>query len=634
MSSHAFLLLAAWATLSAGLLRAEEKTALEPLLPQLASEDFAVRTAAQKALAQAVAQTGRPGAKDERLALCLEIGRAIQAGAPLPAATELIRQLTWIGAEESVALLEGLLTHDEALLREEARRALEKNPSARAGQALLRALPQCKDSRLVIGLIHSLAVRDEKGATQAILPYLKSTEPPLREAAIDALVHVADAAAVAALVQARNATEGLQKNRLTAALFDAGKSNADKGRRKLAEAIFVELLKKGEPEATQATALLHLARTRPDKAEQLVTWALDQPSEIIRRAAVEAVSQLRTDKLYQALAAQLEKAPAPQQIHMLGVLADPKNTRFAGQAETLLSADQPDLAAAAARALAVIGQASSLPGLLKAAARADEVGKAAALALTQVPGVDEPLMAAARTGDASTRVLAITALGARDRARMEELLAWSNEADEKVAAAALRILQNRAGSEQLPALLASMKKPASEAMGKKILSLVVSIMTAAQGKEQEEVVALLAREMASPASVEYHALILQALGRAGTKQALAPLLKAAVSDKPGLREAALRVLVQWKGDEAVEPLLKMAAQASTPEPLQALALGAAIQKIAAMKEEAAVPLLVRARQAAKRPEEKKALFEALKKFKGPAAKELQDALRAENPALE
>ena len=85
-------------------------------------------------------RASRPGADADRAACSKAIAARLgpQSG-PLGRAW-MLRQLERIGREEAVPQIAQLLTDNDALVRESARRALQKNPSNEANAALQKAV--------------------------------------------------------------------------------------------------------------------------------------------------------------------------------------------------------------------------------------------------------------------------------------------------------------------------------------------------------------------------------------------------------------------------------------------------------------------------------------------------------------
>ena len=145
------------------------------LVPKLSSDDMTVRYQAQLDLLAAGSHAGRPGAEAERKELCEEMCKLVAGDCPLSAALQLVRQLQRIGGEESVATLTKLLVYPHHGLRDDARQALEVNPSPKATQPLMAELKKSKDPIWTAGLINSLGVRREKSAIKLIIPHLKAS---------------------------------------------------------------------------------------------------------------------------------------------------------------------------------------------------------------------------------------------------------------------------------------------------------------------------------------------------------------------------------------------------------------------------------------------------------------------------
>src|SRR5882672_7888151 len=95
---------------------------LEEVLPDLASVDAGVKGRAGCALEKMCLSAGRPGAEDERPAAARALAAKLGPGVPAEARVRLVRQLQFIGRDESVPALAELLKEGQpAFLWEAAR---------------------------------------------------------------------------------------------------------------------------------------------------------------------------------------------------------------------------------------------------------------------------------------------------------------------------------------------------------------------------------------------------------------------------------------------------------------------------------------------------------------------------------
>src|SRR5262245_46773787 len=109
---------------------------IDSLLSDLGNEDAAKRSGAQRTLERLAFNASRPDAERERFACSSAIASRLGPDVSPLASVWLLRQLERIGRAECVASIARLLDDKDELIRESARRALAKNPSREANQAI------------------------------------------------------------------------------------------------------------------------------------------------------------------------------------------------------------------------------------------------------------------------------------------------------------------------------------------------------------------------------------------------------------------------------------------------------------------------------------------------------------------
>ncbi len=139
----------------------------------------------------------RPGAERERAACCLAIAAALETDLPPLAKAWLARQLVTAGKSESVPVLTKMLSGGDALLREEARRALQHNPAPEALDVLRTAAAGATDTAWREALNLALHARGE----QVPLPPRPLPDRSVRHAELVARIRAAGDEAAPVLVE-------------------------------------------------------------------------------------------------------------------------------------------------------------------------------------------------------------------------------------------------------------------------------------------------------------------------------------------------------------------------------------------------------------------------------------------------
>jgi HEAT repeat protein len=89
---------------------------------------------------------------------------------------KVLRLLPAYGSEAAVPVVAPLLDEPDQLLREEACRALQPNPSPAAGKALIAALEKVKEPTWKAALLEALGARCEAAALRAASKCLEDTD--------------------------------------------------------------------------------------------------------------------------------------------------------------------------------------------------------------------------------------------------------------------------------------------------------------------------------------------------------------------------------------------------------------------------------------------------------------------------
>lgn len=142
---------------------------LEPLLPDLGSEDPGKRNGPQGTIERIAFRAGRPGAEADRAACSKALAARLGSGQGALARVWLLRQLERIGRDEVVPALVACLADTDEQVRESARRALQQNPARAAGAALQQAIRAAEAPAWRAALVNALSARREPAALKLLL---------------------------------------------------------------------------------------------------------------------------------------------------------------------------------------------------------------------------------------------------------------------------------------------------------------------------------------------------------------------------------------------------------------------------------------------------------------------------------
>jgi HEAT repeat protein len=574
--------------------------AIPELVEQLGSTNLAVQTEARARLFAECSHAGRPGAEAERKAVCQAICAVLKPDSPPAVASELVRNLQRIGAEESVRTLVSLMGSPDAHLRDDARQALEVNPSPAAGQALLSELEKARDPHWTAGLITALGERGGQGTSSVIAAYLNSTDPLIFMAAVKALGRLAEPEGIKAMVRQRGGENGVRKAALDAALFETRH-----------KAVFEKLYAGSEPDEVRAVALLGWVM---NNGTRVAADAMASGHAGFQSAVIEAASQRGDTALYNVVASRMDTLPPPLQVQAMGVLEFSGNRSYARVIEPLLEADDVSLQDAAAQALACIGTAESIQALLSSGTAESRK----ALGILHAHAADRILeQEAAGAGENTRRAVSINALARRGRRDLRtQFFSYAAEEDKAVSESAVAALGMIGDLSNLQPLAELMLARETEPLSRTILEAIVEVMRRSTRPDEAVSILLAQRE---GASVRGEALILQALAQVGTREALAPVVQACTSSDEKLQKQAVKLLGGWTSDNALPAMLDLAG-GDTFSLANHVVLMRGVSRLLAGQKKLDEPVALLALETCRRADEKKMIIATLAKARSPEAK--------------
>lgn len=575
---------------------------LGALMPDMANEDPGKRGGPQGTLERIAFHAGRPGAEADRAACSKAIAARLGPEVGPLGRVWMLRQLERIGRAEAVPQLARLLADNDALIRESARRALQKNPAGEANAALQKALGSADAPGWRVALINALAERRDPASCGTLLQEAASANDDVRTAAVIGLAKLGDKSAAAAIAAAME--KGAPMARRIAAdcyllMADALAARGDKP-------TALEIYKKMLPLEGHLKCAAIIGLGRSGTAGDLPTLfdALADPDARVRGACVEALCLLEGQGVTQAIAAKVGTAKPATKPALLQALARRGDK---GTASVFLSAaaDADEaVQVAALSGLGRVGNPSVVPVLLKAAAASGKPQEAARESLRSLSGkdIDEALLGGIVADlEPKIRVEAVRALAARHVvAATRALLKAAEDADGGVRNESLKALGVVASTDALEALAAVLVKTADDGSRNEAANALVSIAHRERDVEKRSEPILGALR---PARLS----LLGVLGRIGGQKSLEAVRAAVRDNDEKVNDAAIRALAEWPDAAAAADLMAVATTAAG-ETHQVLAIRGYLRvcSIRTDRPEAeTAKLLAAGLQAAKRPEEKR-----------------------------
>lgn len=243
---------------------------------QLGSSDQAAAFKARRALAVRTAAAGTPGKEAERTALAAELAGCLvaknesgdakkketQPRYAVAARNQICRALADVGGDAEVPAL--VQTLDDFDVREMARFALDRIPTAAAANALAEANDKRVGEEFRVGVTNALGKRRDASAVEALKKAAGDTSSEVRLAAAEGLALQADPSGDAVIVEVRKqlgANSPRAAKRMDIARLQLAATLAKAGQKDAARGIYQGLAADGADEAQKKaakTALEHL----------------------------------------------------------------------------------------------------------------------------------------------------------------------------------------------------------------------------------------------------------------------------------------------------------------------------------------------------------------------------------------
>jgi HEAT repeat protein len=482
----------------------------------------------------------------------------LESSADYEAKLQACQVLARIGTEACIPALEKML--DDPKTTHIACWALEPNPSAEALAALRRGLQGAKGEAAVT-IMGVLGQRRDEMAVPILEKHVGDHSEMVAEAALAAVGKIATPKAADILAKARKSVGKALRGAANDAYLQCANRLADAGQTDRAVTMFEEVLDDDVDVCYHRGALIALMRHAGGKAIPHVLAAIRSNDQMMQGTAIANVPLLRGEDVVPRLAAELPKQPPRIQALLLSALADRGGDDARKVVTDAVDAKEPEARVAAVKALARIGDASSVPLLVKAAGRGktDEEREAALISLRRLQGdgADAAILDAMKTAEPPVRAELISVIHGRGtKEAVSALLDQAAADDEGVQAAALKALAHLAGPDHLPDLVkrlvnlkAAKARPAAERA-----VVQVAQKTSAPDAGARPVLAALKKAD----DVMTQTSLLRVLGGIGGDAALTAVTDALDAGQEGVRDAAVRALGSWPDASAVPALVGLA----------------------------------------------------------------------------
>jgi HEAT repeat protein len=527
------------------------------------------------------------------------------------------QQLGEFGTKEAVPALAALLSDE--VLSAYARSGLEGIPDPSAAAALRSALTSLKGNRL-IGVVNSLGVIRDVMAVGALSKLAGDPGSGVVKEALLALGRISNGESIRIVQRALSAGPEVSRPDAAAACLIAAGFQLASGNAQTAVALYDAVRTANVPLPYRLGATRGAILARKPNGIDLLVGLLKSDDREIRNVALLTVREIPSDKLAEALNAELESAKPELQAQLIEVMADCHNPRSIQAVRAKAASESPLIRQAAFRTLGKIGDRSDAGVLLKALgdARSPAEISAASASLARIEGAEVDAMilrTLAATADARLRVTLIDLLDARSPASAtSELLKQAADPDPKVSLAAYRAMRSLVGLNEVPALIALTKTCTDGALRAAAETALYYACTRTTDTEQagEMVLAELKRTTQDLDKSSW----IKTLASMGYNKALPAIAPSLRDPNSWLVTVTIDNLKKWPSPAPIDDLLGLA-ETSSNTSVRARALTGAVQLATAAgngrqaPDAAVVAWFQRAGKAVRSAEEKRVVVSGL-----------------------
>jgi HEAT repeat protein len=465
------------------------------------------------------------------------------------------KKLAVFGSKDAVPALSPLLEDEQ--LCSWARIALEAIPGEEASTALRDALAKV-EGRQLIGVINSLAVRQDPAAVEPLTALLESKDEIVAATAAVAIGHIGTEAAKAPLTTALSADSDSLKNAAAEGCILLAEAELAAGKNVAAFDIYQQVRAADVPQQRVLEAVRGSILALGDNGMELLTEQLNSDDKRFFYLGLQTARELKGEKVTAALASVITATSPERGALLLTAIGDRGEPVSAEVIASALSSEEKPLRIAALGVVAKLGTADSVPSLIKVAGESDEELSAAAVqALTNLSGDDVNAAIASRLESANETELAvlIPVVGARRIDATPALTKALNSDNANLRATALAALGETVSPENMNILVKQVTEAKSDearAAAKKALQTAAIRMPDAEATAEQLVAAM--QDQPIPTQLS----LLDVVAATGGQTSLAALGKAAKSTDETLQDAGTRLLGEWLSVDAGPTLLEIA----------------------------------------------------------------------------
>jgi HEAT repeat protein len=466
------------------------------------------------------------------------------------------QRLALVGTREAVPALAALLADER--LSSHARFGLEPIPDPSVDDALRDALGQLH-GRLLAGVIHSIGVRRDVKAVDALVRLADDPDSDVASVALMALGQIGTAEATEALQRALAGGSPAAREAAADACLVCVDRLLGQDERQEAARLCDAVRRADVPRRLHAAATRGLILARQSSGLPLLLELLEADDKDMFDVALRTGRELPGSDVTQALVAALDSLPPPRQALLIRAIGDRQDAAALPAVRKWAAEGSQEVRLAAIDVLGQMSDASAAAMLLETAVSGEPaLARAAQTSLVNLHGqaVDAAIAANLDRGDPQARTLVLDLVAQRTiTSALPAVLQAADDSDEQVRLAAIRTLGRIGGLDELAMLthrLLAAKSPQETA------ALEEALKVASLRMPDRDACAGVFLDSMPKASVASKRFLIELLGSVGGARALEGVSAAAEDADQDLQDAATQVLGEWMGAEAAPVLLHLA----------------------------------------------------------------------------
>ena len=338
----------------------------------------------------------------------------------------------------------------------------------------------------------------------------------------------------------------------------------DNGENEEALKIYRELFTGNVPQQIRSAALRGTVYSLPEKAGEIILEVIKVGHAGMQEVAFGLVGEVRDDREIKAIADQLGKLSATGQVQLITALANRGRAVAKDAVVAAVKSDRADVRVAAFKALAALGDASTvelLAGAAGSAVGAERLAARESLYSIRDPEVDKKILELIPNAEDAAKVELIRSINQRNiKGALATLLETATDSSTRVQLESYKALKTVAGPGELEKLVGLLLAVENRTVRSEAERTVAVIAAGVEDTCQKTGAVVAAFEASDDATVK--SSLLMVLGRIGEDNSFLAVYMGVKDEEAKVKEAEIKALSEWPNSRPADALLEVAQNAS------------------------------------------------------------------------